>query len=180
MGDLASLVADQATFIAERPEARAGAMHYERGSGTKGPVGNEDYVSALLRFRDGSRGILESSRVAVGEQNTYGIEVHGTHGAVAWDFRRLNELRTCFAQDFQNASWSTEYVTPESGEMARFQPGAANAMGFDDLKVIEAKRLVESILTGKPVGATIHDAVTAARTVDAMLASAESKGWVEL
>lgn len=180
VGDLAELVADRATFIAERPEATPGAMHYERGSGAMGPVGNEDYVSALLRFADGSRGLLESSRVAVGEQNHYGIEVHGTHGAVAWDFRRLNELRTCFAQDFQNASWSTEYVTPDAGEMSAFQPGAANAMGFDDLKVIEAKRLVESILTGKAVGATIHDAVVAAETVDAIVASTESKGWVEL
>ncbi len=178
VGDLAELVVDTATFIAERPQARPGAMHYERGAGELGPVGNEDYVSALLRFGDGSRGMLESSRVAIGEQNNYGIEVHGTQGAVAWNFQRLGELRVCIAEDYQDAAWRTEFVTPASGELGAFQPGAANPMGFDDLKVIEAHRLVQSIADGKPVGATIHDAVVAAETLDAMLASARSRGWV--
>ncbi|GAA1737602.1 Gfo/Idh/MocA family oxidoreductase [Aeromicrobium alkaliterrae] len=180
VGPIAELVADQATFIAERPEATPGALHYERGSGARGPVGNEDYVTALLRFADGSRGMLESSRVAVAEQNTYGFEIHGTTGAVAWDFRRLNELRTAFAEDYQNASWTTEYVTPASGEMRAFQPGAGNAMGFDDLKVIEAHRLVESIAQAKPIGATIHDALRAARTLDAVRASVAGRSWVNL
>ncbi|MDX6277752.1 MAG: hypothetical protein QOJ72_1880, partial [Nocardioidaceae bacterium] len=87
VAEIDELVADQATFIRQRPEAIAGAMHFERGSGSLGDVENEDYVNALLRFADGSRGLLESSRTAVGEQNTYGIEVHGTAGALRWDFR---------------------------------------------------------------------------------------------
>jgi predicted dehydrogenase len=155
-------------------------MHYERGSGAMGPVENEDYVSALLRFAGGSRGILESSRAAVGEQNRYGIEVHGTTGALSWDFRRMNELQVCLDQDYQNAFYTTRYAAPGDGELAAFQPGANNPMGFDDLKVVEARRLVESIATGKPVGATIHDAVVAAEIVDAMLASSEQREWVTL
>lgn len=180
VADIEGLVADRATFIPQRPEARPGAMHYERGSGAMGSVENEDYVSALLRFADGSRGILESSRSAVGEQNTYGIEVHGTTGALKWDFRRMNELQVCLDQDYQNAFYATRYAVPGDGEFGAFQPGANNPMGFDDLKVIEAHRLVESIATGKAVGATIHDAVVAARTVDAMIASSETREWVTL
>ena len=30
--------------------------------------------------------------VSVGEQNNYGFEVHGTQGAVFWDFRLMGEL----------------------------------------------------------------------------------------
>ncbi|AXT84464.1 myo-inositol 2-dehydrogenase [Aeromicrobium sp. A1-2] len=178
--DIAELVVDRATFIEQRPQAAQGALHYERGSGELGHVENEDYVNALLRFADGSRGILESSRCAVGEQNTYGIEVHGTAGALAWDFRRMNELRVCVDQDFQNAFYATHYAAPGDGEFGAFQPGANNPMGFDDLKVIEARRLVESIATGKPVGATIHDAVVAAEVVDAMLESSSERKWVML
>jgi len=180
VADIEELVVDRATFIKQRPEARAGAMHYERGSGAMGPVENEDYVNALLRFADGSRGILESSRSAVGEQNTYGIEVHGTTGALRWDFRRMNELQVCVGQDYQNAFFATRYATPADGELGAFQPGANNPMSFDDLKVIEARRLVESIATGKPHGATIHDALIAARTVDAMIVSADERKWVTL
>lgn len=180
VSDIDELVVDRATFIPQRPEARPGAMHYERGSGAMGAVENEDYVSALLRLAGGSRGILEASRSAVGEQNTYGIEVHGTKGALKWDFRRMNELQVCVDQDYQDAFYTTRYATPGDGELAAFQPGANNPMGFDDLKVIEARRLVESIATGKPHGATIHDALIAARTVDAMIASADERKWVKL
>jgi predicted dehydrogenase len=180
VADIKEVVADRAIFIPQRPEARPGAMHYERGSGAMGLVENEDYVSALLRFADGSRGILESNRAAVGEQNTYGIEVHGTTGALRWDFRRMNELQVCLDQDFQNAFYATRYAAPGDGEFGAFQPGANNPMGFDDLKVIEAHRLVESIATGKAVGATIHDAVVAAEIVDAMIASSEQREWVTL
>lgn len=179
---VAELVVDRATFIAQRREAVPGAMHYEKGAGALGDVENEDYVSALLRLADGSRAVLESSRVAVGEQNTYGFEVHGTRGAVAWDFRRMNELRVASARDdaFTDTFYATEYAGPGDGEIGAFQPGTNNPVGFDDLKVVEARRLVESIATGTPVGATIHDALAAARVLDAMILSSDERKWVSL
>lgn len=179
VGEIESLVADTATFISQRPVVAGTASHFSRGSG--GPLGdveNEDYASALLRFAGGARGTLESSRTAVGEQCTYGIEAHGTRGALAWDFRRMGELRVCLDQDYQNASWTTLYVAPGAGELGHFQPGAGIAMGYDDLKVIELERLVRSISTGTAVGATIDDALAAARLVAAMSTSAVSGAWV--
>ena len=79
----------------------------------------------------------------------------------------MGELRRCLDQDYQDAAWSTARG-PGIGELGAFQPGAGNAMSFDDLKVIEAARLVKSIASGTPVGATIDDALAAARTVDAL------------
>ena len=64
--------------------------------------------------------------------------------------------------------------------MAAFQPGSGVAMGYDDLKVVEARRLAESISTGVPHGATIEDAVVTAALVDAMVTSYEEKRWVSL
>ncbi|MCW2768673.1 MAG: myo-inositol 2-dehydrogenase [Aeromicrobium sp.] len=177
---IAELVVDRATFIPQRRAALPGAMHYEKGAGELGDVENEDYVNALFRLADGSRGILESSRTAVGEQNTYGFEVHGTKGAVGWDFRRMNELRVCAGQDYLNGFYATEYAGPGDGELSVFQPGTNNPIGFDDLKVVEARRLVESIATGKPLGATIHDALAAAKVVDAMILSSNERKWVSL
>ena len=180
VADIDELVVDRATFIPQRRAALPGAMHYEKGAGELGDVENEDYVNALFRLTDGSRGILESSRTAVGEQNTYGFEVHGTTGALAWDFRRMNELRVSAGQDYLNSFYATEYAGPGDGELGVFQPGTNNPIGFDDLKVIEARRLVESIATGKPVGATIHDALKAATVLDAMMESSNERKWVKL
>jgi len=180
-GAVTELVADRATFIPQRPQATGTVSHFATAAGGEpGPVGNEDQVSALLRFASGAHGTIESSRVAVGEQCRYGFTVRGRRGAVQWDFRRMEELRVCTGDGYQNAPWQTVHVTPEHGELAAFQPGAGVAMGYDDLKVIEAARLVASIASGEPVGATIEDAVVAAELVDAMVRSCSERRWVSL
>ncbi|MFC9913329.1 Gfo/Idh/MocA family protein [Streptomyces sp. NPDC127197] len=179
LGDIASLTADTAVFVPERARPTgATAGHSRAAGGELGPVENEDYVNCLLRFASGARGVLEACRVSVGEQNNYGFEVHGTSGAVFWDFRRMNELRISRGTTYQDQPVSTVYVGPGHGEFAAFQPGAANAMGYDDLKVIEAYRFLRSIAEGTPHGATLSDAVHSAAVLDAMARSAESGAWV--
>ncbi len=174
-----ALVADTSIFIPERARPTAAASGHARATGGEmGPVENEDFVSALLRLTSGGRCTLEASRVAVGEQNNYGFEVHGTMGAVFWDYRRMGELGTSLGSKYQDQSVTNVLVGPESGEFGRFQPGAANAMGYDDLKVIQARNFISSIVDGLSHGATIGDAVASAEALDAMVASVRSGGWV--
>jgi predicted dehydrogenase len=181
VGDITILICDSATFIRQRPQVSITASHFSRATG--GPMGaveNEDYATALLRFRGGALGILESSRASIGEQCSYGIDVHGDRGALSWDFRRMGELQLCLDQDYQNASFLTHYVAPGDGHLARFQPAAGIAMSYDDLKIVEAYRLVQSIATGKAQGANVEDALYAAETIEAMAESAQSRRWVTL
>jgi predicted dehydrogenase len=179
LGDITSLTADTAIFVPERARPTGATAGHARATGGElGPVENEDYVSCLLRFASGAHGVLEASRVAVGEQNNYGFEVHGTKGAVLWDFRRMNELGVSRGTAYQDQPVSTVYVGPGHGEYAAFQPGAANSMGYDDLKVIEAHRFLRSIAEGTSYGATLADAVHSAAVLDAMARSAESGTWV--
>ncbi|MEU1935513.1 Gfo/Idh/MocA family protein [Streptomyces coeruleorubidus] len=181
LGDIASLTADTAIFLPERARpAGATAGHSRASGGELGPVENEDYVSCLLRFASGARGVLEACRVSVGEQNNYGFEVHGTKGAVFWDFRRMNELGISRGTAYQDQAVTTVYVGPGHGEFAAFQPGAANAMGYDDLKVIEAYRFLRSVAEGTPHGATLVDAVHSAAALDAMARSASSGAWADV
>ncbi|MGW6645870.1 Gfo/Idh/MocA family protein [Streptomyces iakyrus] len=181
LGDITSLAADTAVFLPERARpAGATAGHSRAAGGELGPVENEDYVSCLLRFASGARGVLEACRVSVGEQNNYGFEVHGTKGAVFWDFRRMNELGVSRGTTYQDQSVTTVYVGPGHGEFAAFQPGAANAMGYDDLKVIEAYRFLTSVAEGSAHGATLTDAVHSAAALDAMARSARGGTWAEV
>ncbi|MGW1809694.1 Gfo/Idh/MocA family protein [Streptomyces sp. NPDC002078] len=181
LGDIASLTADTAVFLPERARPTgATAGHTLATGGELGPVENEDYVNCLLRFASGARGVLEACRVSVGEQNNYGFEVHGTKGAVSWDFRRMGELAVSRGTTYQDQPVSTVYVGPGAGEFAAFQPGAANAMGYDDLKVIEAYRFLRSIAEGTAVGTTLGDAVASAVALDAMERSARQGAWVSL
>jgi predicted dehydrogenase len=181
LGDITSLTADTAVFVPERARpSGATAGHTLATGGELGPVENEDYVNCLLRFASGARGVLEACRVSVGEQNNYGFEVHGTRGAVFWDFRRMNELGVSRGTTYQDQPVSTVYVGPGAGEFAAFQPGAANAMGYDDLKVIEAYRFLRSVAEGTPYGTTLADAVHSAAVLDAMSRSARSGTWVDV
>jgi hypothetical protein len=50
-------------------------------------------------------------------------------------------------------------------------------MGFDDLKIIEAKKFVQSFLGREYLNSNIHDAVAASRVVDAALSSSEDGLW---
>ena len=181
LGEIESLVADTAVFVPQRARPTgATAGHTRAAGGHLGPVENEDYVSSQLRLASGARVVLEASRVAVGEQNSYGFEVHGTRGAVFWDFRRMGELAVNTGEAYQDQAVSTIYIGPGHGGYAAFQPGSGIAMGYDDLKVIEAYHFLRSIDENKPYGATLDDAVRSAEVLDAMTRSAETRAWVSL
>jgi predicted dehydrogenase len=181
VGAIAEVVADTAVFIPERPVPSSVASHFATAAGGElGAVENEDYLGCLVRFADGARGTIESSRVSVGDQCTYGFTIHGTQGSVSWDFRRLGELVISSGTEYLNQTTTTLFVGPGHGELGAFQPGAGIAMGYDDLKVIEAHRFLTSIAEGKPSGATIADAVAMSTVLDALSESASSQRWVRL
>ena len=178
LGEVESVFADTAIFIAQRPvPTGATSGHQLASGGHRDEVENEDYVVAQMRLASGARCTLEASRVSVGEQNAYGFEIHGTSGVVAWDFRRIGELRVGTGAAFQDQAVTTRYVGPGDGEYAAFQPASAMAMGYDELKVIEARRFLQSIESGSPVGATIWDAVATAQVIEAIAESVRSGSW---
>jgi predicted dehydrogenase len=116
----------------------------------------------------------------VAEQNNYGFEIHGTKGALFWDFRRMGELGLSTGSSYQDEPVRTLHVGPLDGDFGAFQPGAGIAMGYDDLKVIEAYRFLCSIADGRPHGATLDDAIRSAETLDALERSVATGGWVSL
>ena len=177
MGDLLSHVADLVQYVVgpiEEVTALSTIVHAERpilpmGSGTHfaviedgemGTVENEDYGAVLARFAANSRGAgavgtLECSRVVVGPQCGLSIEVYGTEGSATWNFERMNELKLAVGRGGANAGYTTVLGNPGMGDYAKFQPGPGNSMGYDDLKVIEAKKFLQSVTRGP--ARRVHD-----------------------
>lgn len=180
LGDVDRLVADGSVFIGSRPIATGATSHYAVAEdGPLGPVENLDHLGCLMRTASGVAVHLEGSRVAVGDQNNYGFEIRGTRGLLAWDFRRLGELRVSSGEQYANQPVTTAFVGPGDGDFARFQPGAGIAMGYDDLKVIECAELLRAVAgeQGSGLAATTDDAVVASAVMAALRTSAESGGW---
>ena len=202
LGDLGSHAVDLCTYLVgpvTDVTALTSTVHTRRpilpmGSGThfavieggeQGDVENEDYVAALLRFGGGGPGAgavgtIESSRVAVGPDCRYGIEIYGTEGSVSWDFERLNELKVFSGRGASELGYVTVNANPTYGDFARFQPGAGCSMGFDDLKTIEAKKFLAAVAGIAYDNSTIADAVASAAFVTAAEDSAASGQWVAL
>jgi predicted dehydrogenase len=178
LGEVDDVIADTAIFIAQRPRPEGVGSHYAIAEGGQaGEVENEDYLCSMLRTSAGARVVLEASRVAVGDQNNYGLEIHATKGLLRWDFRRMGELEVSTGDSYASQPVTTVFAGPGHGDYAAFQPGAAIAMSYDDLKVIEAAAFVASVADGKPHGATAEDAAASAQVLEAMTRSARTGRW---
>lgn len=168
------------TFIKERPiPTKMGVGHggYEIGD-EKGAVENEDYVAMLVRLENGVVGTLESSRVSVGPRAEYIIEVYGTDGSLRWNFEHLNDLEICIGRENGiQQGYVRSMASGQFPDFLRFQPGAGTSMGFDDMKVVEAKLFIESYLTGKQLAPSAADAWAAAEVDEATVRSAASGSW---
>ncbi|MDR2379793.1 MAG: Gfo/Idh/MocA family oxidoreductase [Bifidobacteriaceae bacterium] len=170
------------TFIKERPLPGAGIGHNVQVADDAPlvPVENEDYAAVLARFAGGVVGTFESTRVGIGARCDYGIEIHGTAGALSWNFERMNEIEICSGPTARDYGYTRELSDARFGDFARFQPGAGMGLSFDDLKVIEGSRFVRSVVTGKQLAASAADALSTARIAAAAEESQESGAWAEV
>ena len=179
IGPIVGVSAQRETFIRERPEVPEGmgTGHFTVENGEMGVVENEDYAGVLLRFENGARGTMESSRTCVGPHVRMSFEVNGTRGALSWDFQRFNELHLYRMDGTGDQGYRTVHAAPGMGDFANFQPGVGISMGYDDLKVAEAERFLSSIADGRQRAASIHDIVSTMRVVDAMDRSCDTGRW---
>ena len=184
LGPIAEVTALTSTVHAERPELPMGTgTHFAViEDGDMKPVENEDYAGMLLRLSGdavaaGAVGTLEASRVSVGPRASYGIEVYGTEGSAHWDFERLNELHVAGGLGAEFPGYTRVMAHAGMGDFARFQPGAGTSMGYDDLKVIEAKKFLQAVLGRERLNSTIADALSAAQVISAAERSAENRSW---
>src|SRR3954470_15120624 len=182
LGDVTGVMAQTAIHIPKRPIADSlghySVLDVDDPTLGFGAVENEDYVLAILRMASGALSVCEANRAAVGEQNNYAFEVHGTKGLVRWDFRRPGELQVSTGDQYAGQPTSTVFSEPGDGQYAAFQPGAGIAMGYDDTKVVEARSFVRAISGEAAELATLDDAVASASVLDAMVASHDSGEWV--
>jgi len=187
VGPVAEVSALTSTVYAERPILPMGAgTHFAVvDDGELGTVENEDYAAALVRLAPGARGpgavgTLEASRTIVGPQCGLGLELYGTDGSATWGFERMNELRVCLGRGGPHQGYTTVLGNAHLGDYARFQPGPGIGMGYDDLKVIEAKKFLVAVAGGERRNATVEDAHAVAEVIAAAAASAASGTWQQV
>ena len=92
----------------------------------------------------------------------------------------MNEFELTLTRRGEHLGYQRIMAGPGIGDFGSFQPGAGTSMGYDDLKIVEAKKFVSAILGKQQINSNINDAVSAAAVCDAVEQSAESGQWVKL
>jgi predicted dehydrogenase len=180
VGPIERLSGRTATMIPRRPPMPPGeGTHFSRvATDELVDVENEDWAGALFQFADGTVGSLEASRVIVGPRVQMRFEVHGTRGALSWELERMNELeRHQLADDGGDEGYATILAGPQHGDFGAFQPGAGVPMGYDDLRVTEAKAFLEAVRDGEQREPGVDDMLACARVLEAIERSSASGAW---
>lgn len=143
-------------------------------------VETDDLAGALLRFRSGASGLFAMSRAAWGRKGSLRIELHGDRGMIAFDQERLNELELYRAdEDAATSGFRRILTSPAHPPYGAFIPAPGHNLGFNDLKVIEARHLLRVIAGEEEPIYDFRRGLALERVVHALARSAESGEWVE-
>jgi len=186
LGDMASHVLSLAHYLVGEVVEVSGArqiLHPKRkdAAGTSREVGNDDLAHFICRFANGASGYLEASRVGTGRKLYLSYEIQGTNGALMFDQERMNELFLYRQTDDRaERGYKRILVAPEHPDYAAFFGLQGNPLGYNDLKIIEARRLIEAVASGKPWVADFEFGYKVDRVVEAALISSNEARWVKV
>ena len=103
------------------------------------------------------------SRVIVGPQCGLGFEIYGTEGSASWNFERMNELQLAIGRDRAQPGLHHHPRQPVPGRLRPLPARPRQRMGYDDLKVIEAKKFLVAVTGGEQRNSTIDEALSRRR-----------------
>jgi predicted dehydrogenase len=173
MGAIDEVSGQVSTLVKHRP--------ISTGSIETRAVEVDDQARALLRFASGATGSIETSWMAHGRKLTLAFELTGTTGTILLDFERMNELLLyTVGQGKGREGFKTILAGPEHPHYSAFVPVAGHHIGFNDLKTIEAKTLVDAFAAAGPAAwPDFTDAWRVAQTVEAIVRSSRERRWMK-
>src|SRR5699024_10708305 len=139
LGDLRAVNAMTSTVIKERPE--------KVDSNVMQSVENDDIAITMVEYQNGAIGTLSSSRIATGRKNRLYYEIQGTKGSVYYSLENLNEVNVYFENDKEEDRGFRKVLLGEKHEgYSSFQPASGISIGFNDFKILETHKVLESVV----------------------------------
>ena len=145
------------------------------------PNDTDDWVAILAEFRSGATGVLESSKLASGRNESWRsldqVEINGSAGSFVFITGAWNELQAGKA----GGPGLERIPVPE--EFWRWPGSPRDPRAGDPLvsfRYDQAWEFVDAIRNQRPCDATFHDGARAQAVMDAAVRSAETRAWVEL
>lgn len=177
--DVVSVTGQMTTFIKQRPLlASLGEGLVAKGSRRMGRVTVDDDANFLARFRNGSVGVFESSRMCGGRRNGNTFQIYGSRGSVAFNLERMNELEwydgsaPAGEQGFKTIN-VTESVHPYAG--AWWPPG--HIIGYEHTFVHALHDFLVAMEKDRLPEPNLYDGVKISSVLAAVERSCRSNRW---
>ncbi|MBB5707626.1 Gfo/Idh/MocA family protein [Sphingopyxis panaciterrulae] len=170
VGDIAAVSGRLHTAYPMRRDAR----------GADRAVTVDDQMDAVVEFANGATGTLAASWIASGHKMGLAFEVSGTRGSIAFTQERFSELRLYRSGPGRTNGFTTICAGPEHGDYGAFCPAPGHQIGYNDLKTIEVKAVVEAAAGLPSAAMSFADALAVERVTDAIRRSHREGCWIGL
>jgi predicted dehydrogenase len=145
------------------------------------PNDTDDWVAILAEFKNDATGVLESSKLASGRNESWRsldyVEINGSERSFVFTTGSWNTLQTGKAggPGLETIEIPREFFTWPGSPRDPGQGDPLVAFRYD-----QAWEFIDAIRSGRPARPSFHDGAAAQQVMDAALRSAETKQWVEL
>lgn len=146
-------------------------------------ITTEDYATVMLRFEDGSKGVVTVSQVAAGRKNRINLEISASKQTLSWCSETPNEL-WIGKRDTANQLLMRDpaLVHAESRDLISF-PGGHNE-GFPDTSKQLFKEVYRAVREGKqpesPAYPTFADGLRELILCEKIIESNKKQAWVQV
>jgi predicted dehydrogenase len=145
------------------------------------PNDTDDWVAILGEFQNGASGVLESSKLASGRNESWRsldyVEVNGSVGSFVFITGQWNQLQ------YGKAGGAGLETVPVPREFWAWPGSPRNPEAGDPLVTFrydQAWEFVDAIRNQRPCDNTFHDGARVQQVMDASVRSAETGQWVNL
>jgi predicted dehydrogenase len=146
--------------------------------GTNREVETYDIANVLFRTQSKISGSLAVNRCAWGRKGGLNIQIFGHKGSILYDQERMNELKLYIAEGVEDKQGYTTILTaPCHPPYDQFIPAPGHGLGFNDLKVIECRELLNEIMNLKSNCISFDAGIVIEKSVHAMARSFSSSRW---
>jgi predicted dehydrogenase len=173
IGDIVSLVSDSETFIRERPSLQS--------PGRRERVDVDDKTSAMVKFRNGATGIIQSCWTILGRKHFFQIEIYGSKGSVIFESERLNEVKLFQSDKGTEAQgFKTVLIGANHPYGNLFNLKTGMGIGIKESFVVQLGHFIQAVLESAPASPDFHEGYRVQKVIDAIKRSVETRKWEQV
>jgi len=172
-GPITAVTAMTEIFVKERP--------VQDEPGKTRAVTIDDACQFMCRFANGSLGLFESTRYARGRKNYNTFELNGDRASLYFDLEDPHRLQFYDHGDADHLhGWRNIHVSAFDHPYMRQWWVPGTTIGYEHTFTNALADFLKGLESGEPASPTFRDALATQRTLDAILASAQSGAWMEV